>query len=57
MKLVKDLQDYEFEINPYDPGVVNIMINMKNKIVTWHIDNLKVSCKEKIEITKFILYL
>jgi hypothetical protein len=25
-KLVKDLEDYRFEINPYDPCVANMMI-------------------------------
>ena len=44
-KLVKDLEEYVFEINPYDPCVANKMLNGIQMIVVWHVDDLKVSHK------------
>ena len=52
-ELVKDLEKYGFEINPYDPCVANKMINRKQMTVTWCVDDLKVSHKEPFQITKF----
>ena len=42
-KLVKDLEEYRFLINPYDPYVAKNMIKNKHMEVVWHMDNLKVS--------------
>jgi hypothetical protein len=42
-KLMKDLQGYGFEINPYDPCVANKMVNGKQLTVSWHVDDLKSS--------------
>jgi hypothetical protein len=46
-KLVKDLEDYGFEINPYDPCAANMMI--PGKQMTVHMD--------AFELTKFASYL
>ena len=43
-----------FEFNPYDPCVANKMINTSQMIVRWHVDDLKISHKESIEVTKLI---
>jgi hypothetical protein len=56
-KLVKDLEDYGIEINPYDPCVANMMIHGKQMTVTWHVDDLKVSHVDAFELTKFASYL
>ena len=56
-KLHKDLEGYSFVINPYDPCVVNAMINGHQMTVTWHVDDLKVSHKDPFEINKFATYL
>ena len=40
--LVKDLESYGFQINPYKPCVANKMINNKHMTVVWHMDDLKV---------------
>jgi hypothetical protein len=56
-KLVKDLEDYGFEINPYDPCVANMMIDGKQMTVIWHVDDLKVSHVDAFELTKFASYL
>ena len=44
-KLRKELEDYGFEVNPYDPCVANKIINGSQMTVTWHVDDLKVSHK------------
>ncbi len=58
-KFVKDLKNYEtpFTINPYDPCIVNAMINGKQMTKTWHINDLKVSHVNPFQITKFAAYL
>jgi hypothetical protein len=43
LKLVKDLTDYGFELNPYDPCVANKMLDGKQMTVVWHVDDLKIS--------------
>jgi hypothetical protein len=56
-KLVKDLENYGFEINPYDPCVANMMIDGKQMTVIWHVDDLKVSHVDAFKLTKFASYL
>jgi hypothetical protein len=41
LKLLKDLEDNGFELNPYDPCVANKMVNGKQFTITWHMDDLK----------------
>ena len=52
-KLRKELEDYGFEVNPYDPCVANKVVNGSQMTVTWHVDNLKVSHNDYHEVTKF----
>ncbi len=40
-------------MNPYDPCVANKIVNGKQMTVCWHIDDLKVSHTDPMEITKF----
>ena len=42
-KLKKDLEDYRFEVNPYDPCVANKMTNGSQHTVIWHVDDLQAS--------------
>jgi len=37
------LQEWGFEQNPYDPCVVNKMIDGKQFTIVWHVDDLKLS--------------
>ena len=41
MKFVKDLEGDGYIINPYDPCLTNKIVNGKQLIVAWHVDNLK----------------
>jgi hypothetical protein len=58
-KFVKDLKNYEtpFTINPYNPCFANATINRKQMIITWHVNDLKVSHVDPFQITKFAVYL
>ena len=56
-KLRSELEDYGFEVNPYDPCVANKIINGSQMTVMWHIDDLKVSLNDYHEITTFLMYL
>ena len=42
-KLVKYIEAYVFQINPYDPCMANKMINDKQMTSLYHMDELKVS--------------
>ena len=55
LKLQKDLEEFGFEINDYDPYVANKMVNGSQMTVVWHVDDLKVSHREGREITKLLL--
>jgi hypothetical protein len=53
LKLVDELIEDGFELNPYDPCVANKMVNGKQMTV----DDLKVSHVDGVELTKFVLKL
>ena len=59
----KELEDYGFVINPEDPCVANKWIVDKahpeghQMTVIWHVDDLLMSCKDTIELTKLQCYL
>ena len=38
-KLRTKLEDFGFEVNPYDPCVANKMVNSSQMTVTWHMDD------------------
>ena len=42
-KLTKALLSYGFELNPYDPCVVNKMVNSEQLTIWWYVDDLKSS--------------
>ena len=53
-KLSKDLREYGFVINPYDPCIANKRTDRGQLAVVWHVDDMKVSHKNNEEVTKFI---
>jgi hypothetical protein len=58
LKLVKDLIDYGFELNPYDPCIANKIVNGKQMtVVAWHVDDLQVSHMEEAVVDGLISYL
>ena len=57
-KLRKELEDYGFEVNPYDPCVANKMMKSgKQMTFVWHVDDLMGSCEDDFELTKLSCYL
>ena len=56
-KFVKDIMNYGFKINPYDPCVANKIINSKQMTMVWHVDDAKISHVNGQEIDIFINYL
>ena len=55
--LVKDLESQVLVINPYDPCVVNRIINVKKITITWHVDDLKISYVDKNDVTIMIKWI
>jgi hypothetical protein len=49
-KLRKELEDFGFTVNPYDPCG-------KQLTVIWHVDDLMASCGVNFELTKLSCYL
>ena len=56
-KLSRELREYGFVINPYDPCVENKRMREGQLTVVWHVDNMKVLHKNKEEVTKFVEYM
>ena len=53
-KLVSELQEMGFEINPYDPCVANKMVNGMQMAIRWHVDDLMISHLSHDEIMKVV---
>ena len=53
-KLVGDLRNHGFKINLYDPCVANKMVNDKQLMVIYRVDNLQVSHINQQVVTDFI---
>jgi hypothetical protein len=57
-KLKKELEDYGFVTNPYDPCVANKITKDGNQhTVVWHVDDMIASHVDKFKNTKLISYL
>ena len=46
-----------FEINPYDPCVANNMVNGNQQKICWHVDDCKLSHRDKRVTARIILVL
>jgi hypothetical protein len=53
-RLTQQLEEWGYVINPYDWCVANKMINGKQCTIVWHVDDLKISHVESIEVTNVI---
>ena len=51
------LRDYGFETNPYDPCVMNKIINDKQCTIVWHVDDLKISHVDSKVVDEMLAYL
>jgi hypothetical protein len=57
LKLVKDLTEFGFKLNPYNPCVANKMVDSVQMTVVWHVDDLKISHKLAKAINGLVDYL
>ena len=55
--LTSSLQEWGFEINPYDWCVANKTVNGKKMTVVWHVDNLNISHKNGDTVDALIIKL
>eukprot|EP00804_Cyclotella_cryptica_P012627 CCRYP_016918-RB/>CCRYP_016918-RB protein AED:0.45 eAED:0.45 QI:0/-1/0/1/-1/0/1/0/80 len=53
-KLKKELEEYGMVMNPYDMCVAKKDTANGQLTVLWHVDDLKISCRDKYEVTKLI---
>jgi hypothetical protein len=52
-KLCKELEEYGFVVNPYDPCVTNKYVGDREQLtVIWHVDDLMGLCTNDFELTK-----
>ena len=57
-KLRKELEQYGFVINPYDPYMANMVTKSGYQLtVVWHVDDLMATCKDDFELTRFSCYM
>jgi hypothetical protein len=57
-KLRKELEQYKFEVNPYDPCMANITTGCREQmIMIWQVNNLMSLSTDDFELTKFSCYL
>ena len=50
--LVLDLKFRGFIINPYDPSVANMMVDVNQKAITWNVNELKILHVDTYEAKK-----
>jgi Reverse transcriptase (RNA-dependent DNA polymerase) len=53
-KLREDLERNGFKVNPYDSCVANKTVGGKQLTVSWHVDDLKISCQDKKAVDDLI---
>jgi hypothetical protein len=51
------LEEMGFEINPYDLCVANMMVEGGKITVCWHVDDLKISHRDKAIVSEFVIVL
>ena len=56
-RLQSTLENTEFNINPYDSCVANMMVGGGQITVCWHVDNLKISHRDEAMVRNFVMAL
>ena len=56
-KLLKELREYGFVINSYDPCAEKKLTGRGQLTVAWHVNDMKVSHKNREEVKEFIEYM
>ncbi len=53
-KLVEELRDMGFEVNPHNPCVANRIVNGSQITVRWHVDDFMINHIDQDEISKLL---
>ncbi len=53
-KLISELTEMGFEVNPYNLCIVNKMANGSQMMIQWHVDDLMISHSSSEAISKFL---
>jgi hypothetical protein len=53
-KLISELKKMGFEDNPYDPCIVNKIVNKSQMTIQWHVNDLMISHSSGKAISKFL---
>ncbi len=53
-KLIAELRDMGFTINPYDPCIANKMVNGSQMTIRWHVNDLMISHAIHDDIMTFV---
>jgi hypothetical protein len=53
-KLISELKEMGFEVNPYNPCVVNKIVNRSHMTIQWHVNDLMISHSSSKAISKFL---
>jgi hypothetical protein len=56
-KLIKELKEMGFEINPYNPCVANKLVDGTKMTVRWNVDDLMISHVSQFKILKFVRHI
>ena len=57
-KLRRELENYGMIMNPYNMCVANKGTEKGHQLtILWHVDDLKISCRDRFKVTKLICYL
>ena len=51
---MSSIQEWGFEVNPYDWCVANKTVGSKKMTVVWHVDDLKISHKNRDTVDALI---
>ncbi len=54
LKLVANLEGQDFQLNPYDPCMANKVVNGSQMMLTFHVDDIKISHLDPEEVTILI---
>ncbi len=53
-KLISELKEMGFEVNPYNPCIVNKIVDGSQMMIRWHVDDLMISHSSGKAIAKFL---
>ena len=54
---IADIKSIQFELNPYDPCIANKIVNKKQLILLWHMDDIKILHMDEQVVSNIIEWL